>query len=288
MAEKDVRLDISEQQCAEFLRTAEAFADEARDVISRTIGTKLSVEAKADKSLVTKADTDIEAIFREKVQKFFPRHGVIGEEFGSLNPQAEYQWIFDPIDGTEEFVHGVPTFGTVIGLHYQGKPLIGVIDHPALSIRTSAGYGLGVFTNGAPNEMLAEGDDIPPGEERVVVSKPKNFLYLGDELSSFTKIMKAHPKLRVFDSCFAYTTTVSGGTDLMFDWNTSIWDFSPCQVMIEELGGKFISVARPVPEEEGKIRYCSIFGKPSLVDRAKHLLPGPVKVVGKRSQRGES
>ncbi len=270
---KDFRQEVPEAERKKLLAVANDFADEARRIIAKVSGETLSIEVKADRSLVTQADIEIEKLLRAKVEQLFPDHGVIGEEFAESNPSAEFKWIFDPVDGTDEFVHGVPTFGTVIGLHFRNRPIVGLIDHPALSLRVAGGYGLGVTANGNPLPRLSDGNDRIKGDERVIVSKPKNFLYIGNELATFARFSAEFPRLRVFDSCYAYSNVISGGTDLMFDFNTSIWDVSPCPVLIEELGGKFVSVARRSPDEGDKIRYCSLFGRAAVVERAMHFLP---------------
>ena len=68
---------------------------------------------------------------------------MLGEEYPPTRPESPFQWIMDPIDGTEEFVHGIPTFGTMLALHHRRVPLVGVIDHPALDIRVNAGAASG-------------------------------------------------------------------------------------------------------------------------------------------------
>ena len=271
-APADPRTEVIHAERARFLAAAEEFAGIAREVIVR-VRRDLRVEEKPDRSLVTQADIEIEERLRDEVAKRFPEHGVVGEEFGVSQPDAEFQWVFDPVDGTDEFVHGVPTFGTVIGLLFRGSPLLGLIDHQALDLRTSGGLGLGVRRNGVVLPPLAAGENILEGEERAIVSKPKNFLYLGDERPLFGQFASRFPRLRIFDSCYAYTQIMSGDSDLMFDFNTSIWDFSPCQVFLEELGGSFVSVRRRSEAEDGKWRYVSVFGKPAVVCRAIEFLP---------------
>jgi hypothetical protein len=108
-----------------------------------------SVETKLDRSLVTDVDRAVERQW-ERLERWFPDHGVIGEEYPPTRAASPFQWIMDPIDGTEEFVHGIPTFGTMLALHHRGVPLVGVIDHPALDIRVNAGVGLGTHRNGNP------------------------------------------------------------------------------------------------------------------------------------------
>ena len=99
-------------------------------IIRKYYLTDFTVEQKADQSPVTIADKLAEEQMRNLIMKNFPEHGIIGEEFGSHNPEAEYQWVLDPIDGTKSFIHGVPTFGTLIALLYLGKPIIGAINFP--------------------------------------------------------------------------------------------------------------------------------------------------------------
>jgi fructose-1,6-bisphosphatase/inositol monophosphatase family enzyme len=100
----------------------EEFAQFARRLIDLSAGTIMqnfrkleSVDHKADGSLVTIADRQAEAIMREAITKTYPSHGIIGEEYGDFQPDAEFQWTLDPIDGTINFVHGTPFFGTLIG-----------------------------------------------------------------------------------------------------------------------------------------------------------------------------
>ena len=128
-----------------FLQAANSFADESRTLAKEIIGTNFKVFTKSDKSIVTEADTKIEVRLRERIRDLFPDHGVIGEEFPPTNPESSYQWILDPIDGTEEFVNGVPTYGTIISLEYNTLPIVGLIDHPALNVRVTATKGGGTF-----------------------------------------------------------------------------------------------------------------------------------------------
>src|SRR6266699_4377262 len=110
-------------------------ADEARRIITPALERGFTVKTKADASLVTEVDQAIERRVRELIGRWFPDHGVIGEEYPPTRPESAFKWILDPIDGNEELVHGVSTFGTMLALHHRGVPLVGVIDDPALDIR---------------------------------------------------------------------------------------------------------------------------------------------------------
>jgi fructose-1,6-bisphosphatase/inositol monophosphatase family enzyme len=102
---------------------------------------------KSDFSPVTIADKLAEEKMRELIQKEFPSHGIIGEEFGKENPDAEYVWVLDPIDGTKSFISGALSFGTLISLLKNGKPIIGVINHPILN-EFLIGDNISSFLNG--------------------------------------------------------------------------------------------------------------------------------------------
>src|SRR5271170_1210574 len=85
------------------------------------------VETKSDQSPVTEADRGAEQLMRRLIEKKFPGHGIIGEEFGSENPDAEFVWVLDPIDGTKAFITACPLFGTLIALMHRGQPVLGAI-----------------------------------------------------------------------------------------------------------------------------------------------------------------
>src|SRR5690554_2137129 len=92
----------------------------------------VAVDYKADKTVVTETDRAAETLMRERIKETFPQHGIIGEEFGSENEDADFVWILDPIDGTLSYVNRIPLFGTLFGLLYKGAPIVGCINQPIL------------------------------------------------------------------------------------------------------------------------------------------------------------
>ena len=109
-----------------------------------------SVSRKSDNSEVTEVDTATESAIRKIIGANRPEHSVYGEEYGvSGDGDSPYQWVIDPIDGTTNFVRGVPVWATLIALAYQGIPVIGVVSAPALGFRWWACTGAGAFFNGA-------------------------------------------------------------------------------------------------------------------------------------------
>ena len=135
-------------EVGELLEIAKRAAKNAERAILSRFETELSVEWKPDNTPVTIADRAAEEELRKVFASETPEFGLIGEEFGIEKPDAEYKWIFDPIDGTKSFIRGVPLFGTLIGLYRKDEPLVGVINLPALRHTLVAGNGLGAFVDG--------------------------------------------------------------------------------------------------------------------------------------------
>ena len=110
----------------------------------------LEIITKADDSPVTIADRETETALRQMVKLAYPDHGLIGEEFPAERADAEFVWVFDPIDGTKSFITGRPLFGTLIALLHRGKPILGVIDHPAIGERWIGASGCPTTFQGKP------------------------------------------------------------------------------------------------------------------------------------------
>ena len=248
-------------------------ADEARRIVRPALETGFSVETKRDRSLVTDVDRAVERRWRELIDRWFPDHGAIGEEYPPTRPESAFQWIMDPIDGTEEFVHGIPTFGTMLALHRGGVPLVGVIDHPALDIRVTAGVGLGTHRNGRRVRLDDAPADARLQDLRLVLSARVNFTRHVDEGPLFDRLTRACPNHRIYRAAYAHTAAVTGAADAMVDMHNHVWDLAPSQVLAEEAGGRYV-VIREFPTPEGRI-LSAVFGRPRAVARLLALLQGP-------------
>ena len=267
----DNRGEISLKERRLYLAKALEFAKETRSVIKSVITSGFTITSKPDKSLVTTADIEAEKVFREKVAEAFPDFGVIGEELGTSNPEADFQWIIDPIDGSSELANGMPLYGTIIGLHYKGQPLIGVIDHPAFNSCCYAAYGLGTFCDGKRIFLNDFETEIFDGTERVATATRSNFMRYGDEGRIFDTLVKVHPNIRIYFCCYIHTCAITGAVDATVEWNVRIWDIAATQLLIEEAGGKYQSVRQTELPGVGTV-YCAVFGKPKLVSEIVELL----------------
>jgi len=134
----------SPEVLAERLSFAVAIAREAgHSTLERFQDAALEIVQKGDGTPVTEADRAAERLLRERIMERYPDDGVLGEEEAEREGSSGYRWILDPIDGTRSFVHGVPLFGTLVGLEHGDEPVVGVIEQPALDERVFAARGLG-------------------------------------------------------------------------------------------------------------------------------------------------
>lgn len=266
--------DVPADDVARYHVAAIEMADEARRIVQAALARGFSIETKLDRSLVTDADKGVERRLRELIARWFPEHGVLGEEYPPTRPESPFQWILDPIDGTEEFVHGIPTFGTMLALHHRGTALVGVIDHAALDLRVTAARGLGTFRNGQRIRLPVPPTDRRPGDVRLVLSARVNFTHHVDEGHLFEALTRAFPNHRIYRAAYAHTAVVIGAADAMVDMHNRLWDQAPSPVLIEEAGGRY-AVVRDFPAPDGGRITSAVFGQPPVVDRLVALCQEP-------------
>ena len=263
----DPRDGLARDTVTSLYRHALELADRARGLIQAALRHGFTVKQKADGSFVTDADLRVEEQLRADIVAAFPEHGILGEEFPMRNPDAAFQWILDPIDGTEDFVHRVPTFGSIIALYYHGRPLIGVLDHPALDMRAAAGFGLGTYYNGA--RVLLP--DAPPSPTaRVVLSARANFVRYRDAGDRFDRLACAYPNHRIYRSCFGQTLAAIGAVDAMVDYHDRIWDLAAVPLLVTEAGGRYQTLGEF--DAGGAPVRSAVFGRATLTQEIVRLL----------------
>jgi myo-inositol-1(or 4)-monophosphatase len=194
----------------------------------------LAVEQKSDSTPVTEADRATEAALRKLIHARFPEHGILAEEYGPERANAEWTWVLDPIDGTKSFIHGIPLFGTLIGLLHEGRPVLGAIHQPVLDW-LCVGDGEETTLNGSPvrvrdTRALAEatllttsqGGDVPQIHNEVARQR----LYCAANI------------VRTWGDCFGYLLVATGRADVMCDGVAhNAWDVLPLVPIIRGAGG---------------------------------------------------
>jgi histidinol-phosphatase len=210
------------------LELALALADLADSITLPRFGSlDLAVDTKPDRSPVTEADRAVERAIRERLAEVRPAHGVLGEEYGVDGEGADVRWILDPIDGTRNYLRGVPVWGTLIAVEAGGDVVVGVASAPALGRRWWAARGLGAFADG----------------RRIGVSK---VAALADAVVSDAG---CDPRLRAcwhhrsFGDFWQHMLVAEGVVDVAVDPEVSLWDLAVVQVIVEEAGGRFTDLA---------------------------------------------
>ncbi|MFA6022093.1 MAG: histidinol-phosphatase [Rhodospirillales bacterium] len=217
---------------AEFIALAHQLAEAARPVIRHYFRTPVDVDDKADASPVTIADREAETAMRSLIMAAFPEHGILGEEHGPHNTDAEYVWVLDPIDGTKAFITGKPSFGTLIALCRNGVPILGIIDQAITSERWIGGRGHPTTLNGQPVrtrscDALAKTYAYTTGPE-----------YFDDATRPGWDRIAARVKLARYGcDCYAYALIATGFVDLVAEAGLKPYDYCALVPVIENAGG---------------------------------------------------
>lgn len=219
------------------LTNAQEFAWMAGNLTLKYFQTELKIQTKPDETPVTEADLETEKFLRHLIEKKYPHHGVIGEEWGDTNLNSPFKWIIDPIDGTVSFIRGIPLYGVLIAMTYEDEPLLGVVNLPALKEMIAAGKGLGCTLNG----------------RRCFVSKQKKLLKstIFTDLNYCEYSKQSYPKAftladrvdshRNWGNCFGYTSVATGRAEMAISMEMKPWDNGPMISILEESGGIFTS-----------------------------------------------
>jgi inositol-phosphate phosphatase/L-galactose 1-phosphate phosphatase/histidinol-phosphatase len=216
----------------EFLNLANALADAAGAAIRPRFRTPLAVDDKPDLTPVTAADRAAERVMRELIERRFPDHGILGEEFGPLRPQAEFVWTLDPIDGTKSFISGVPLFGTLIALNRRGRPILGIIDQPISRERWVGAAGCPTTLNGAAISVRPCRD---LAAATLFATAPD--MFAGDDAPAFARLAAAVKLVRFGADCYAYGLLAAGFIDLVAEARLKPYDFCPMVPIVEGAGG---------------------------------------------------
>lgn len=192
----------------------------------------LVVESKSDDTPVTAADRGAEELMRNLIRKRYPEHGIIGEEFGSDKPDAEFVWMLDPIDGTKSFITGVPLWGTLIALLHHGQPILGCIHQPVMA-QLLIGDGSTTTLNGRPTRMrpcqrLADATLLT--SDTLNLGKYQN----GANAAALAGQVKL---FRTWGDCYGYLLVASGLADAMLDPIMNPWDIAALIPVIRGAGG---------------------------------------------------
>lgn len=213
---------------------------------------------------VTEADKGGEAAIRKLVSERFPEHGFIGEEYGEERADAEFVWVIDPVDGTRAFIAGLPVWTTLIGLRFQGKPVLGSIGQPYL----------GEIFLGSPTgaRLTARGTSRPlkvrtcPLLTDAIIATTDPAIFDGAERGAWRQVRAAAKLARLGCDAYAYAMVALGTLDLVVESGLKPWDIEAAIPVIAGAGGLVTDWrGRPVGPEAGQV---AIAGDPACLEEA--------------------
>jgi histidinol-phosphatase len=197
------------------------------------------VVIKDDRTPVTQADREAEQLIVERLRRVFPDCGFLGEEFGDSGPK-DRRFIIDPIDGTKNFVRGIPVWATLLALEEGGEVTAGVVHNPALGEMFWARRGGGAFRNG---ERVSVSGIVRLGEAQLIHSALRPLRAAG-YWEGFARLVDATDRQRGFGDYMGYTLVAEGKAEIYAEiysqgGGLKPWDLAPCKILVEEAGGIF-------------------------------------------------
>ena len=169
---------------------------------------------------------------REMIERRFPDHGIVGEEFGRVREDAEFVWVLDPIDGTKSFISGVPLFGTLIALTRARRPILGVIDQPISRERWLGAAGSQSTLNGAPIHCRP-----CAGLAAATLFATTPDMFRGSDAAQFARVSAAVKLTRFGADCYAYGLLAAGFIDLVVEASLKPYDFCAVIPIVVGAGG---------------------------------------------------
>ena len=219
---------------------AQAAADLAAKLTLDAFKSAPVAENKGDGAMfdpVTETDRGAEKIIREYLQSNFAEDGIVGEEFSDIAGHNDWSWCIDPIDGTRAFVAGVPVWSTLIGIFFQGEPVIGLIDHPALAERYMGADGKAWKQTGAGVEPLKT-RPCPRINDAILSCTEPLAMFSQGQRASYEMIRRTARFSRLGLDAYSYALTASGRIDLVIEAQLKPYDIAALIPVIEGAGGK--------------------------------------------------
>ena len=224
-----------------WMETALTWCDATDRIALEHYRRDLQLEQKPDTTFVTVADRGIEALIRERIAAQFPRHGVVGEEYGTDAGDASVRWYVDPIDGTHNFIRGIPIFGTLLAAERDGELQASVISAPAVGQRWYGWRGGGAWTTSALDGGAARRISV----SRIASIADAQVLFASAGEVERSGLVPGFPALlekvwreRAFGDFWGYTLVADGAAELMVEPDLWPWDAAAPMLLVEEAGGR--------------------------------------------------
>jgi histidinol-phosphatase len=217
---------------------AHELADTADEIALRVYRGDLSVRTKPDATLVTQADTEIESTLRRRIAAAHPDHGLVGEEYGSEAEGSEWRWVIDPIDGTHNFVRGIPLFATLIGLARGADVVVGVASAPALTSRWWAARGQGAHRRDVAGWRSIHASLIGSLADSQVCYPSLRGIGRAGRDDALRTIVRGAWRDRGFGDFWQHMLVAQGSAEAAIEVGVKPWDMAAPFVIVTEAGGR--------------------------------------------------
>ena len=194
----------------------------------------LQVEWKHDHSPVTVADREAEQLLRQTLGRAFPDDGFLGEEYGDTPGSSGFRWVLDPIDGTRNFVRGIPIWATLVGLEYKGEQIAGVAEAPGLRTTWRALRGDGAYRG---DRRVRVSDVADLSKSLLFYSSLSWFLKAGRQ-DAFLELTRKTDRQRGFGDFYGHVLVAEGAGEVMVEHGVHAWDIAALKPIVEEAGGR--------------------------------------------------
>jgi histidinol-phosphatase len=242
---------------ADDLAVAHALADAADTLtLDRFRALDLQVETKPDLTPVSDADRAVEQAVRRELATTRPGDAVLGEEYG-VDGTGPRRWVVDPIDGTKNFVRGVPVWATLVALQVEGHVEVGVVSAPALGRRWWAARGLGAHAGAsyADGRRLQVSGVTSLADAHLSYSSLTGWEDQG-RLGGLLDLSRNVWRTRAFGDFWSHVLVAEGAVDISCEPEVSLWDLAALQVVVEEAGGRFTDLSGAARPDGGSV-VCS-------------------------------
>lgn len=215
-------------------------AKAAGDIARHYFRTNLAVETKADRTPVTRADRECEARITEMLSAQFPDHGFLGEELGERPGISDARWIIDPIDGTKNFIRGIPFFATLIALEEAGEITAGVMYAPALGDLLYARKGQGAFAQSVnADDRRVYVSEVEQLQDAMLIHGGLNDLKTRPCWQPFLSLVDATARQRGFGDALGHSAVICGQAEVTLEPEIKPWDVAPTKILVTEAGGRY-------------------------------------------------
>jgi histidinol-phosphatase len=223
----------------DILSTAIDAAKAAGEIALHYFRTNLTIETKADRTPVTRADRECESRIVEILSGRFPDIGFLGEEYGERPGTRNARWIIDPIDGTKNFIRGIPFFATLIALEEDGEITAGVMSAPAINDLLYAQKGQGAFANGKQVHV----SEVSELHGAMLIHGGLKDLKTRSCWRSFLQLVDGTARQRGFGDALGHSVVICGQAEVVLEPEIKPWDVAATKIIVTEAGGRFSDFA---------------------------------------------